>query len=132
MAEDGVFFRALARIDPRHHTPSTSLLAQGALAVVLALSGTYDQLYTMVVFAGVLFHAATGAAVFILRRRRPDLPRQVRAWGYPWLTGAFVAGCLALAFATLVQAPVQSLLGLALIAAGLPAYAWWSRALKPD
>jgi len=126
MAEDGVFFRALARIDPRHHTPSTSLLAQGALAVVLALSGTYDQLYTMVVFAGVLFHAATGAAVFVLRQRRPDLPRPVRAWGYPWLTGVFVAGCLVLAFATLVQAPVQSLLGLALIVAGLPAYAWWS------
>jgi len=128
MAEDGVFFRALARIDPRHHTPSTSLLAQGILAGVLALSGTYAELYTMVVFAGVLFHAATGAAVFVLRRRRPDLPRPTRAWGYPWLTGAFVAGCLALTVLTLVQAPVQSLIGLVLVASGLPAYAWWSRA----
>jgi APA family basic amino acid/polyamine antiporter len=127
MAEDGVFFRALARIDPRHHTPSTSLLAQGALAVVLALSGTYAELYTLVVFAGVLFHAATAAAVFVLRRRRPDLPRTSRTWGHPWTTGAFVIGCLVLAAATLVQAPVQSLLGLALIAAGLPAYAWWAR-----
>jgi APA family basic amino acid/polyamine antiporter len=128
MAEDGVFFRALARIDPRHHTPSASLLAQGGLAAVLALSGTYAELYTTVVFAGVLFHAGTAGAVFVLRRRRPEAERPSRAWGHPWMTGAFIAGCLALTVVTLVQAPVRSLLGLAIIAAGLPAYAWWSRA----
>ena len=127
MAEDGVFFRGLARIHPRHHTPTGSLLAQGALAAVLALSGTYADLYTTVVFAGVLFHAATAAAVFVLRRTRPDAERPFRAWGHPWSTGAFVAACLTVASVTLFQAPVRSLLGLALIAAGLPAYAWWSR-----
>ncbi|MGZ6097737.1 MAG: APC family permease [Myxococcaceae bacterium] len=127
MAQDGVFFRSLARVDPRHHTPSTSLLAQGALAAVLALSGTYAELYTTVVFAGVLFHAATAAAVFVLRRKRPGVPRPYRAWGHPWLTGTFVVGCLGLALVSLVQAPVRSLLGLGLIASGLPAYAWWSR-----
>ena len=127
MAEDGVFFRSLARIDPRRRTPSTSLLAQGGLAAVLALSGTYAELYTTVVFAGVLFQAATAAAVFVLRRTRPDAPRPYRAWGHPWVTGAFVLGCLALATVSLIQAPVRSLLGLALIASGLPAYAWWSR-----
>ena len=128
MAEDGVFFRALARIHPRHHTPSASLLAQGALAAAIALSGTYAELYTTVVFAGVLFHAATAAAVFVLRRTRPDVERPFRAWGYPWTTGAFVAACLVVASVTLVQAPVRSMLGLGLIAAGLPAYAAWSRA----
>lgn len=127
MAQDGVFFRALARIDPRHRTPSTSLLAQGALAAVLALSGTYAELYTTVVFAGVLFHAATAAGVFVLRRRCPGAQRPYRAWGHPWVTGAFVLGCLGLALVTLVQEPVRSLLGLVLIASGLPAYAWWSR-----
>ncbi len=127
MAEDGVFFRSLARIDPRRRTPSTSLLAQGGLAAALALSGTYAELYTTVVFAGVLFHAATASAVFVLRRRRPDAPRPSRAWGHPWMTGGFVACCLVLAAVTLVQAPVRSLLGLALIGSGLPAYAWWSR-----
>jgi basic amino acid/polyamine antiporter, APA family len=127
MAQDGVFFRALARVDPRHRTPAASLLAQGALAAVLALSGTYAELYTTVVFAGVLFHAATAAAVFVLRRRLPDAPRPYRAWGHPWVTGAFVLGCVGLALVTLVQAPVRSLLGLVLIASGLPAYAWWSR-----
>jgi APA family basic amino acid/polyamine antiporter len=128
MAEDGLFFRALARIHPRHHTPSASLLAQGALAAVIALSGTFADLYTTVVFAGVLFHAATAAAVFVLRRTRPDAERPFRAWGHPWTTGAFVVACLVVASVTLVQAPVRSVLGLGLIAAGLPAYAFWSRA----
>jgi basic amino acid/polyamine antiporter, APA family len=127
MAEDGLFFRALARIHPRHHTPSASLLAQGALAAVIALSGTFSDLYTTVVFAGVLFHAGTAAAVFVLRRTRPDAERPFRAWGHPWTTGAFVVACLVVASVTLIQAPVRSVLGLLLIAAGLPAYAFWSR-----
>jgi APA family basic amino acid/polyamine antiporter len=127
MAEDGLFFRALARIDPRHHTPSASLLAQGGLAAVIALSGTFADLYTTVVFAGVLFHAATAAAVFVLRRTRPDAERPFRAWGHPWTTGAFIVACLVVASVTLVQAPVRSVLGLLIIAAGLPAYAFWSR-----
>jgi APA family basic amino acid/polyamine antiporter len=110
MAEDGVFFRALARIHPRHHTPSASLLAQGALAAAIALSGTYAELYTTVVFAGVLFHAASAAAVFVLRRTRPDAERPFRAWGYPWTTGAFVVACLVVASVTLVQAPFRSML----------------------
>ena len=127
MAEDGLFFRRLARIHPGHRTPSASLLAQGVLAAAIALSGTYAELYTTVVFAGVLFHAATAAAVFVLRRTRPDAERPFRAWGYPWTTGAFVVVCLVVASVTLVQAPVRSVLGLGLIAAGLPAYAFWSR-----
>ena len=131
MAEDGVFFRSLARIDPRHRTPSASLLAQGALGAVLALSGTYAELFTTVVFAEVLFHAATASAVFVLRRTRPDAPRPSRAWGHPWMTGCFIAGCLGLAAVSLVEAPARSLLGLGLIAAGLPAYAWWSRKAPP-
>jgi APA family basic amino acid/polyamine antiporter len=130
MAEDGLFFRTLARIHPRHRTPSASLLAQGALAAAIALSGTYAELYTTVVFAGVLFHAATAAAVFVLRRTRPEVERPFRAWGHPWTTGAFVAACLVVAAVTLVQAPVRSALGLGLIAAGLPAYAFWSRSRR--
>jgi len=127
MAEDGLFFRRLARIHPGHRTPSASLLAQGVLAAAIALSGTYAELYTTVVFAGVLFHAATAAAVFVLRRTCPEAERPFRAWGYPWTTGAFVVVCLVVASVTLVQAPVRSVLGLGLIAAGLPAYAFWSR-----
>jgi basic amino acid/polyamine antiporter, APA family len=130
MAQDGLFFRSLARVNPRTHTPSTSLLAQGGWAVLLALSGTYEQLYTCAVFGGVLFHAASGFAVFVLRRQRPDAPRPYRAWGYPWVTALFVLACLALVGSTLVESPKESVVGLLLIASGLPAYAWWSRAGK--
>jgi APA family basic amino acid/polyamine antiporter len=122
-----VFFRALGQVEPRHRTPAASLLAQGAWGVALALSGTYSELYTAVVFAGVLFHAATAAAVFVLRRRLPDAPRPYRAWGHPWVTGAFILVCLGLVAVTLVQVPLRSLFGLLLIASGLPAYGWWSR-----
>jgi len=127
MAQDGVFFRALAGVDSRHHTPAASLLAQGAWGVALTLSGTYAELYTTVIVAGVLFHAASASAVFVLRRRRPDAPRPYRTWGHPWTTGAFVIGCLALVVVSVIEAPVRSLLGLGLVASGLPAYAWWSR-----
>ena len=73
----------------------------------------------------------TWTAVFVLRRTRPDAPRPSRAWGHPWMTGCFIAGCLGLAAVSLVEAPARSLLGLGLIAAGLPAYAWWSRKAPP-
>lgn len=125
MAEDGLFFRSLAEVDPRYRTPVKSLWAQSSWAVLLTLSGTYEQLYTYVVFAGVLFHAATGAAVFVLRRTRPDLPRPYRAWGYPVVPALFVLVSLAMVANTLVERPVESLLGLLLVALGLPAYAYW-------
>lgn len=125
MAEDGLFFRSVARIDPVTRVPSASLKAQGLWSAFLALSGSYDQLYTYAVFGGVLFHAATAAGLFALRRKRPDLPRPYRAWGYPLVPGLFVAASVGIAVLTLVERPVESLAGLGLIAAGLPAYAFW-------
>jgi APA family basic amino acid/polyamine antiporter len=131
MAQDGIFFRSLARVHPRHRTPSASILAQGLWAAALTFSGTYEQLYTYVMFAVVLFHAATGAAVFVLRRARPDAPRPYRVWGYPWVPGVFVASSLALLANTLAERPVESLLGVLIMGLGLPAYAFWRRAAAP-
>ena len=130
MAEDGVFFPALARIHPRHRTPSASIVAQGVWSVLLTFSGTYEQLYTYVVFAGVLFHAMTGTAVLVLRRTRPDAPRPYRTWGYPFVPVVFVLASLALAANTLAEKPRESLVGLAILALGLPAYAWWRRSAR--
>jgi APA family basic amino acid/polyamine antiporter len=127
MAEDGVFFRSLARIHPRYHTPTTSIVAQGLWAIALTFSGTYDQLFTYVIFAVFLFHAMTGAAVFVLRRARPDAPRPYRVWGYPVLPLVFTATALAFVINTLVEKPRESGLGLLLLALGLPAYLWWRR-----
>jgi APA family basic amino acid/polyamine antiporter len=127
MAQDGIFFQALARVHPVHRTPSASILAQGAWAAVLTFSGTYEQLYTYVMFIVVLFHAATGAAVIVLRRTRPDAPRPYRVWGYPWVPAVFILSSLLLVANTLVERPVESLFGLVIVSLGLPAYAWWRR-----
>jgi APA family basic amino acid/polyamine antiporter len=127
MARDGVFFRSLAAVHPRYHTPGRSLWAQSLLAVVLALSGTYEQLYTYVIFASLLFHVATAGAVIVLRAKRPDLGRPYRVFGYPLVPILFILGSILLIANTLVESPVESLIGLALLAAGVPAYAWWRR-----
>lgn len=127
MARDGVFFRALARVHPRYRTPGRSLWAQSLWAVVLAASGTYEQIYTYVVFAAVLFHAATGGAVFVLRRKRPDAERPYRVWGYPVVPLVFIAASGVLVVNTLWEKPVESLSGLGFLALGLPAYFWWRR-----
>jgi APA family basic amino acid/polyamine antiporter len=127
MAQDGLFFPALAQIHPRHRTPGACILAQGAWSVVLALSGTYEQLYTYVIFAAVVFHTLTGAAVFVLRRTRPDAARPYKAWGYPLVPAIFILASLMLVGNTLVERPVESLLGLGIVALGLPAYAFWRR-----
>jgi APA family basic amino acid/polyamine antiporter len=126
MAEDGLFFRSLARVDPRHRTPVASLWAQTAWSLVLTFSGSYSQLYTYAIFAGIIFHMMIAASVFIFRRRRPDLPRPYRTWGYPVVPALFILACLLLIGNTLKESPLESLLGLGLVALGLPAY-WMFR-----
>jgi APA family basic amino acid/polyamine antiporter len=127
MAVDGVFFRSLAVIHPRYRTPVRSLWAQSAWAMVLTASGTYEQLFTYVVFAALLFHVATGAAVFVLRRTRPEAPRPYRVWGYPVVPTLFILSSLLLIQNTLVEKPRESVLGVFLVALGVPAYAYWRR-----
>ena len=106
------------------------MLAQSAWASVLTVSGTYDTLTDSVVFASCAFYALCAAAVIVFRRREPDLPRPFRTWGYPWLPFLFVAVSAALLANALYATPRQALTGLAIILAGLPFYAWWSRTAK--
>ena len=128
MAQDGLFFRSLAKIHPIHRTPSACIVAQCAWSIVLAFSGTYEQLGTYVIFTMFLFHAATGAALFVLRRTRPDQPRPYRAWGYPWTPIVFIFTACAFLVSTMSTRPIESLWGLLLMALGFPAYIWWRRA----
>lgn len=129
MAEDGLFFKSLARVDPKYRTPVACLWAQTAWSVVLTVSGSYSQLYTYVIFASVVFHAMTAAAVFVLRKRQPDRPRPYRAWGYPVVPALFILACLLLIGNTLMESPAESLWGLLIVALGLPAYALFRRTL---
>ena len=127
MARDGLFFRRLAEVHPRHHTPVNAIVWQAVWSSVLCLSGTYTRLYTFVVFAAVLFYALAGASVIVLRRTRPDWERPYRTWGYPVTPILYVAVCLVVLANTLVSQPVESGMGLAILALGLPAYLYWKR-----
>ena len=126
MASDGVFLPAASRVHPRFHTPHIAIVALTIWAMLLALSGTYEQLFTYVMFTSILFSVATGAALFRLRRIMPDRPRPYRTWGYPLVPLVFILGSAAFVINTLLERPVESLAGLGLLALGLPAY-WWGK-----
>lgn len=127
MARDGVFFSAVGRVHKRFETPAIALLIQGAWAAVLAASGTYEQLYTYVIFTAWVFYAGAVLAVVILRRQRPELARPYRVWGYPFLPIAFSVAALAIVGNTLVRSPRESIIGLGLVLVGLPIYLVWTR-----
>jgi basic amino acid/polyamine antiporter, APA family len=129
MARDGLFFARLGELSQRTHAPVASLLAQGAWASVLAMLGTFDQLTNYVIFSGWIFYALTTASVFVLRRRMPDAPRPYRTIGYPLTPIVFVLAAIWLLYNTLAtpSSRAEAIVGLALIALGLPVYAWFRR-----
>jgi len=125
MARDGVFFRSLAEVHPRFGTPALAVATSAVWAMVLALSGTFEQLFTYVVFASWIFAALAAGSLFVLRRRRPDLPRPFRVPGYPWTPALFIAAAAAVVVNTVIARPVQAVIGLGIVATGLPAYFAW-------
>jgi APA family basic amino acid/polyamine antiporter len=131
MASDGLFFRSTAAIHPRFRSPHVAVVGLAAWSSLLALTGTYEQLFTYVVFASVLFSVFGGLALFRLRRARPDAARPYRVWGYPWVPLLFVAGSVYLVVNTLIERPAESIAGLGLLAIGIPAYLYWRRRRAP-
>jgi APA family basic amino acid/polyamine antiporter len=130
MARDQLFFERAGRLHPTYRTPVFGLMAQAAWTSVLCLSGTYSELLNYVVFAALIFYLLTTLALFRLRRLRPDMPRPVRAFGYPVLPALYMAA-LAFLLVVLLASPQQrtySALGLAIVAAGVPVYLIWRRA----
>jgi len=128
MARDGVFFKIADGIHPKFLTPMRALIFQGVLASVMALSGTFEELTNLFIFAGWIFYGLAVVALFRLRKTEPEMPRPYRCWGYPWVPGIFVAGALALTVSIFMDRPGRSSIGLLLILAGLPFYRAWSRA----
>ncbi len=124
MASDGLLFRRVADVHPRYRTPNVAIVVTASWAAFLALTGSYDQLFTYVVFAMVLFNMFGGLAIFRLRRTRANMHRPYRTWGYPWVPLAFVCSSLLLLANTLVERPAEALLGLGLVALGVPMY-WY-------
>jgi APA family basic amino acid/polyamine antiporter len=130
MAEDGLFFRGLARLSPRTRVPIRALFAQAAWASLLVLSGTFDELTDYAIFAILIFLALTTTSVFVFRRRQPDLERPYRTWGYPIVPVLFLLVAAWLILNTLMTSPRQAFAGLGLMALGVPFYWYWSRRLR--
>jgi APA family basic amino acid/polyamine antiporter len=127
MAEDGLFFKALAPVSPRTRVPVRALVAQGVWASVLILSGSFDTLTNYSIFAILIFVGLATASVFVFRRRSPDADRPYRTWGYPVVPALVLLVTGWLILNTLMTMPYESFGGLAFLALGLPAYWWFTR-----
>jgi APA family basic amino acid/polyamine antiporter len=97
--------------------------------MVLVLSGSYEQLFQYSLFSSFIFHAITALGLFTLRRTQPDFPRPYRVVGYPWVPALFLVAMTGLVLNTFRERPVQSLLGVGLVALGVPFFRWHRRAL---
>jgi APA family basic amino acid/polyamine antiporter len=131
LARKGLMPASLGIISARG-VPAIAVIAIGAWALVLALSGTFDILTDIYVFVIWIFYGMTCAAVFVLRRTQPDAERPYRVWGYPWTPTLFIIVTIFLLVNTFLATPGRAISGFLLVASGLPVYAYYGRRLKPD
>lgn len=122
MAKDGLFFKFLSKVSPRTHVPIRAIWIQALVASLLAISGTFDQLTNYVVFSAWIFYGLTGFTIFVFRRSKKSQAPTFRVPGYPYVPALFVTMAVMLVIVTIVQNPVESMIGLALILAGVPVY----------
>lgn len=125
MARDGLFFRGASRVHPRFRTPGFAILIQAIWASLLTLAGTFEQIFTFAMFMAIVFWIAATASVFTLRRKRPDLHRPYRTWGYPVVPALFILASLGILLNTLLEKPVEALAGIILTILGIPVYYHW-------
>jgi APA family basic amino acid/polyamine antiporter len=124
MARDGLLFHQLGKIHSRFKTPSAALLVQGFWSSVLVLSGSFDQLTDMLIFAAFIFYGAGAMGVFVLRSKMKDTPRPYKVFGYPFVPALFVIFCFILVIVSVYERPREAAIGLSLILTGLPVYVW--------
>jgi APA family basic amino acid/polyamine antiporter len=131
MAQDGLFFRAVGRLN-RRAVPAAGLVLQAVWASLLTFSGTYGQLLDYVIFAALLFYVLTVVGLFVLRRKQPDAPRPYRAFGYPLIPAVYVVLCAVIMLDLLVVKPLYTWPGLVIVLTGIPVYFWWRRSARPQ
>jgi len=128
MARDGYFFKAMADVQPRFHTPSVALIVQLVLSVALLLfAGSFRQLFSLAIFAEWLFYMVAASTVFVLRRKEPNAARPYRTWGYPVVPAMFIAAAAVLLYYTFTENIRNSAWGVVVIAAGVPVYGYFAR-----
>jgi APA family basic amino acid/polyamine antiporter len=125
MARDGLFFPKLAEVHPQYGTPAVSIIAGTLWAMVLAASGTFEQLLTYVVFVGWIFYALGAACVFVLRRTQPHAERPFHVPGYPWTPLLFILAAAALVANTIATQPGRAAVGIGVVLLGFPVYLIW-------
>jgi APA family basic amino acid/polyamine antiporter len=131
MAQDGLFFKGLSKVSPNTHVPVTSIIVQACVAILLALSGTFDQLTDYVIFSSWIFYAMVTSVVFKLRKTRPHELRPYKAFGYPILPAIFILLGILLLINTVVTSPKPTLIGLGFIASGVPFYYFFTKRRNP-
>ncbi|HSA94852.1 MAG TPA: amino acid permease [Acidobacteriota bacterium] len=129
MAKDGLFFRKMAEVHPKFRTPHVSILVVGLWSIALSLGpgGKFEELLKFAVFGAWIFLGLAVLGVFILRKKRPDLARPYRTWGYPVTPAVFVLAALFILVNTIVKSFWNSFASLGLIALGIPAYLYWHK-----
>jgi basic amino acid/polyamine antiporter, APA family len=131
MAKDRLFFRALSEVHPKFGTPAFAIAAAGVWSILLAASGTFEQLLTYVVFIGWIFYALAAASIFVYRKREPNAERPYKVPLYPLTPIVFIAAATALVLNTVATQPTRAAIGLAIVFLGAPAYAFWRRNSNP-
>lgn len=126
MAREKLFFASMAKLNGSH-VPANVIFVQAVWACLLVLSGSFDQLTDMVIFAMFIFYGATAVGVYILRKKMPDAHRPYKVWGYPFIPAIFILFCIGLLINTFVTQPREAIMGLGLILSGIPLYLWFSR-----
>jgi len=125
MATDKLFFRRVAEVHPRYRTPGFSIIIQAVWSCILTVTGTFEQIFTFVMFVTIAFWITATASVFKLRKDRPDMPRPYKTWGYPVTPIVFIVVSVGILVNTVIEKPVESLAGVALVLLGIPVYYYW-------
>jgi APA family basic amino acid/polyamine antiporter len=129
MAKDGLLFRWVGAVHPRYHTPHRAIFIQAAWSSVLVTTGTYTTLFTRVVYTEWIFFALMAGGLILLRRR-PNVVREYKIWGYPVIPAVFIVSSLAIVTNQIISDPGESLFGLSLVFSGLPVYYLWAKKNK--
>jgi APA family basic amino acid/polyamine antiporter len=122
MANDGLFFKQLANVNEKSNVPVASIMVQACVSILLAVSGSFDQLTDYVVFSAWIFYAMVTGVVFTMRKRRPDIQRDYKTFGYPVLPAIFIILGVLLLINTVYTSPTSTMIGLGFILAGIPVF----------
>jgi amino acid transporter len=126
MAREGLFFRRVAQVSPKYHVPTVSIILNGAWAAFLTAIGSFERLFSYVIFVAWIFYALGAIAVIVLRRTQPEIPRPYKTWGYPFVPVIFSAIGGLIVLNTVVNDFKNSFWGLVVVLTGVPAYLFWT------